>query len=293
MTDKNLLVTGASGQLGRRVVELLLSRGAKHIVAASRTPAKLADLKDKGVTTKSADFDNPSSLEQAFAGVERLLIVSTDDLAPGRRHEQQQRAIDAAKRAGVRHVVFTSLTSTGGPSPIQFAADHTKTEAALKDCGLSHTVLRNNLYTELLLGSLPRAIASGKLVAAAGDGGASYVTREDCARAAAGALLRDFNGSETLEVAGPDVVTHAQLAKLASEISGKPVEYVSVPVDALVQGMVQGGGLPEPIARLFASFDVAIAQGVMAVRSDAVRELWGEAPTTVASFLQANRAALG
>src|SRR4051794_23190970 len=163
--DKNrtLLVTGASGQLGRRVVELLLDAKAGTVIAATRDPAKVADLAARGAVVRKADFEDEASLAEAFAGVDRLLLVSTDAVdRPGRRIAQHEAAVRAAVRAGVKHIVYTSMPNPGVDSPVSIAVDHRKTEEAITATSLGFTILRNNLYTDLLLQSLPRAVATGQ-----------------------------------------------------------------------------------------------------------------------------------
>lgn len=291
--SKTLLVTGASGGLGRRVLELLLEAGEQHIIATTRTPEKLADFAARGVTVRAADFDQPESLAAAFAGADRLLLISTDALGyPGHRLSQHQNAVKAAEAAGVKHVVYTSVASASADSPLAVAPDHYGTEQALEASGLGYTALRNNLYMELLLRSLPRAIATGQLIAAAGDGKAAYVTREDCARAAAAALRADFEGRRALEISGPTSVSQAELAAIAQDLSGKPVQYVAIPLSALIDGMVQQGGLPRPIAEMIASFDAGIAAGVLDTAPGAFESLTGKPAQSVADFLTAHREAL-
>jgi len=291
-SSPTLLVTGAAGQLGRRVVELLLESHRGPLVVTTRHPEKLAALAARGVAVRQADFDAPATLDTAFAGADRLLLISTDSLdVPGRRVVQHRQAVEAAKRAGVRHVVYTSLTRPEPDSPITLAADHWATEQALQQSGLGYTVLRNNVYAEMLLHSLPQAVAAGQLVSATGTGTTAYVTREDCARTAAAALAAAFDGKRTLDVTGPAGVSHAELARLASEISGKPVQWTPVDAASLEQGMVSHG-VPAPLARALASFDVAVAQGRMGDVAATVTELSGRAPTSVATFLAAHRDAL-
>ncbi|AUX45236.1 NmrA family transcriptional regulator [Sorangium cellulosum] len=287
-----LLVTGAGGQLGRRVVDLLLAQGAGPLIVTTRHPEKLGELRDRGVEVRRVDFDAPAALAEAFAGAARLLLISTDALdRPGRRLAQHRSAIEAAVKAGVEHVVYTSLTNPGPGSPIAIASDHQGTEDALAESGLGATVLRNNLYTDLLLGSLQRALATGQLVAAAGDGKTGYVTREDCARAAAAALAADFNGKRVLDITGPATVSQGDIARIASELTGKPIVYVPIPREALEQGMRQAG-LPAAMATLFASFDEGIARGTLDVATSAVEELTGEPAEDVQRFLARHVAAL-
>jgi NAD(P)H dehydrogenase (quinone) len=287
-----LLVTGVSGHLGRRVVELLLEQGAGPLVVTTRSPDKVADLAARGVTVRRADFEDPASLTDAFRGVDRALLISTDALdRPGRRLAQHRNAVAAARQAGVSHLVYTSLPEPGPDSPIVVAADHRGTEEAIVASGLSHTILRNHFYADLLLFSLPRAVQTGELVAAAGDGASAYVTRDDCARAAAAALASTFAGTRVLDVSGPAAITHAELATITSNVTGRPVRYVPIPADALRAGMI-AAGLPEGVADLYVSFDVGTARGFLAGASTAVADLTGTPPTPLASFLAANRAAL-
>jgi NAD(P)H dehydrogenase (quinone) len=287
-TNRNaLLVTGASGNLGRRVLEHLLAGAAKGrpIIATTRTPAKLSELTARGVDVRAASFDEPASLTAAFDGAERLLLISTDALdRPGRRLEQHRVAILAAQQAGVRHVVYTSLTNPGPESLVTIAPDHFETENAIAGAGLDYTVLRNNLYADYLLHGLPYAVKTGRLSNAYGDGAVGYVTREDCARIAAAALASAFVGRATLDVTGPRAITQSELASLVSKVTGRAVEYVPVDGDTSKKGMI-AGGLPAPVAELLVSFELAGARGQLAVTSSAVRDLTGTEPTSVADFL--------
>lgn len=284
------IVTGASGQLGSQVIENLLAIGAEPLVAITRKPEKLAAFRARGVDVRAGDFNDPATLVAAFAGGGRLLIISTDDLEPGKRLAAHRTAIAAAKEAGVSHIVYTSLTNPGESSPISFAADHRETEALIKQTGIPHTILRNCLYADLLLMSGQQAIGAGALYAAAGDGKAGYVTRADCARAAAAALLTE-TGSTVRDLTGPEAVSHDDIAAILSEVSGKQTPYVPITRDALVEAMVKNG-LPEFMADVFSSFDVAIAKGNLDVASDDVEKLTGQKAQSVRDFLLANRPAL-
>ena len=284
------IVTGASGQLGSLVIENLLARGAAPIIAITRTPNKLAALRERGIDVRAGDFNDPAALGAAFEGGGRLLIISTDDLEPGKRLAAHSNAVSAAKTAGVSHIVYTSLTNPDENSPIGFAADHRETEALIKQTGIPHTILRNCLYADLLLMSGQQAVGAGALYAAAGDGKAGYVTRADCARAAAAALLYE-TGSTVRNVTGPETVGQSDIAAILSEIAGKEIPYVPITRDALVSAMV-GNGLPEFMADVFSSFDVAIAKGCLDVATSDVAELTGQQPQSVRDFLRANKAAV-
>ncbi|MBL9012819.1 MAG: NAD(P)H-binding protein [Myxococcales bacterium] len=173
MSDRTLgpyLVTGGSGQLGRLVLERLLERNIVPIVATTRTPNELAAYAARGIEVRQANFHEPDQLKSAFAGARRMLLISTSDLAPGERLKSNLAAIDAALAAGIEHIVYTSLTNPRPDSPIGFARDHRETEARLAQLPITHTVLRNNLYMDLLLMAGAQAVATGQLVAAAGNG---------------------------------------------------------------------------------------------------------------------------
>jgi NAD(P)H dehydrogenase (quinone) len=288
----SILVTGASGQLGKRVIELLLERGkAARIIAATRKPESLAALSARGVEVRRADFDDEASLASAFQGVERALLISTDALdEPGKRQRQHSAAVKAFKAASVQHVAYTSIVNPA-PSRILISADHAATEAELESSGLHYTVLRNNMYSDmLLLGTLQRAIAAGKLVNASGAGKVGYVTREDCARIAAAVVSEPPSGNQKLDVTGPDTLSGAQVAALVSELSGRKLEHLSIPLAALIDGMVEHG-LPRPLAEVYASFDAGTAAGELDVKSDNVERFTGAKPQALGEFLRANQAA--
>lgn len=292
MSSNALLVTGASGHIGRRVVELLLARGVGPIIATTRQPGTLKDFAAKDVDVRSADFEREADLVQAFRGVGRALLISTDALdRPGRRLAQHQTAVRALKAAGAQHIVYTSLPNPYVGSPVTIAGDHRETEAAIQASGLDFTVLRNNLYTDLMLYTLPTAIASGQLIDARGTGATAFVTREDCAQAAAAALVESAKGRHTVDVTGPAAVTSDEVAAIVSELVGRKIVHVSVPPDALIQGMVSHG-LPKPVAELYAGFDTAIQKGDLSTATDTVKRLTGRAPQSVRDFLTGHRAAL-
>ena len=212
MTSPTLFVSGASGHLGRLVIAALQSRGYDgKIIAGTRDPSKLADL--KGVEVRKADFTDKAGLVTALAGADKLLIISTDQI--GTRLAGHLVAIEAAKAAGIKEIAYTSMPNPEAPSPITFAPEHFGTEEAIKASGIPYTILRMNWYAHNLLGSLPNALASGQWYTSVGDGKVNYVTREDCARAAAGALLKTAS-NQTYTVTGPAALSAAEIAALVS-----------------------------------------------------------------------------
>lgn len=280
-----LLVTGASGQLGRQVVELLLQTHDGTIIAATRTPEKLADFSQRGVTVRRADFEDPASLVEAFQGADRLLLISTDAIdAAGRRLRQHRNALKAAEQVGVKHVVYTSLMNPGPDSPVFVAPDHRGTEEALAESKMGWTVLRENIYMDLLLMAIPQALQLGGLFKAIGEGTAAYITREDCARAAAAVLASSYEGRRVLDITGPQSVSQYDVAAIASQVIGQQVAYVPLELETLIQNMVSAG-LPRSLAEGYASFDAGISQG----KFSAVEELTGLKPTSVTDFLAAHR----
>ena len=284
-----LLVTGASGHLGRRVLELLLENYEGKIIAATRTPEKLGDFKHRGVILRHADFEDRDSLELAFEGVDRLLLISTDAVdVPGRRIKQHRNAVQAAEKAGVKHVVYTSLMNPGPDSPASVAPDHRATEEALATTGMGWTALRENIYTDVLLLSLTQAVQIGKLFNAIGEGKAAYITREDCARAAAAALTSSFDGRRVLDITGPQAVSQYEVAAILSQVTGQEIAYIPLELEAHIQNMLTAG-LPRPVAESLASFDEAITQAKFSAVSSAVEDLTGRKPISIAEFLAAHR----
>lgn len=290
-----LLVTGASGHLGQRVIHHLLETlnvAPQRIIATTRKPETFKDLAAKGITVRAADFDDAASLRSAFAGADRLLLISTDALdRPGRRLEQHQAAIAAAVQMGVAHVVYTSMPLPEN-SPLLIAPDHAGTERALANSALKGwTVLRNHWYFENLFMSLPQALASGQWYSAAEQGKVAYIARDDLARAAAVALASDAGGKTTYTLSGAEAFSAEQIAQQVSQALGKPLQVVHVPLAGLIQGMVSAG-FPEPLAAVFASFDTNTAAGRVAEVTGDFSKLTGVAAQPFADWLAANATAL-
>ncbi|HET6160045.1 MAG TPA: NAD(P)H-binding protein [Dongiaceae bacterium] len=288
---QTFLVTGAGGQLGRSVLELLLQQKPGKLVATTRNPDKLADFARRGVEVRKADFNDPASLADAFSGADRLLLVSTDELAvPGKRLIQHRAAVAAAEKAGIKHVVYTSAPATHPNAPGSLIDDHFWTEQALIAAKLDWTILRNHLYTDLLLMGLPHAVATGQLFTATGTRGRNYVTREDCARTAAAALT-SAAGKQILDVNGPAPVTQDEIAAIAGEVTGKTVTHIAVSPDDLRKGMA-GAGLPPFLIDVLVNFDIDASRGYHAINAPTVKTLTGRDPSNVRAFLTEHRAAL-
>jgi NAD(P)H dehydrogenase (quinone) len=287
-----LLVTGATGHLGRRVLDLLIASYTGPIIAATRNPENLAAFSQQGVTIRRADFDDPASLATAFEGADRLLLISTDALdKPGHRLAQHVAAVKAAAAAGVSHVVYTSLINPDPDSPVLLAPDHLGTEAALANTKMTWTILRNNIYADSQLQGLAQALQMGKLFSATGAGKAAYVTREDCAQAAAAALMSPFSGRRILDITGPEALSSADLAAMTAQITGQPLAYIPLSADVFTANLL-AAGLPHPIVDLIISFDVAIAQGQFSNVPNTVEELTGRKPIAFRDFLAANQVQL-
>ena len=292
--NENLLVTGAAGHLGQRVVHHLLHTlgvPPQRLIVTTRQPDKLANLAALGVEVRAADFDDADALVKAFQGADRLLLISTDALdVPGRRLVQHRNAIRAAEAAGVRHVTYTSMPLPHG-SPLLIAPDHAGTEDALAASALQGwTVLRNHWYFENLFMTLPNVLPSGTWYSAADDGRVGHIARDDLALAAATALAGG-EGKNTWTLSGAKAYSTADMAALIAKTVGRPIEVVPVPLEGLVQGMV-GAGLPEPLARVFASFDTNTAAGRVAEVTGDFERLTGQKPQAFEAWLEAAAPAL-
>ncbi|MEA2290610.1 MAG: hypothetical protein QOD55_2607 [Solirubrobacteraceae bacterium] len=282
----SVIVTGASGQLGRAVADRLLETlPAREVILVTRDPDSLTEYADRGADVRRGDFDEPGSLAEAFAGGERLLLISTD--AVGRRGAQHGAAIDAARAAGVRHVAYTSIVGAAPDNPLPIAQEHLATEQAIRDSGLAYTFLRNSVYAEMQVPAAAQAIASGQVVHNNGDAGIAYVAREDCAAAAAAVLSTGAHENRTYDITGPELVTGEAFAALLTELAGTPVQEVQVDDATTAQGLV-AAGLPEPVAQVFAAFGAAARDGYLASRTDGVRELTGSEPRSLRDVISAS-----
>ncbi|MDK4731295.1 SDR family oxidoreductase [Rhizobium sp. CNPSo 3490] len=292
--SETILVTGAAGQLGQRVIHHLIETyrvAPGNIVAATRSPEKLAELANKGVVTRKADFDDAAGLEKAFAGVDRLLIISTDALdTPGKRLAQHKAAVAAAAKAGVKHIAYTSMPAPDD-SLVTFAPDHLGTENAIKASGLAYTIIRDAWYHDNYLHGMPHNLQGGKWFSATGDGKISTISRDDCALAIAAALASGTAESATYTLTGTELLTNRQVAATVSEAAGKPLDVVDVTDEQLGQG-IRGAGLPGFIADMLVSADANIRAGKFEIVTGDFTKLTGRQPLPLKDFFVAHKAAL-
>lgn len=289
-----ILVTGASGQLGQSALRHLLDTykvPAGNIVAASRDTGKLAALAALGVELRKVDFDDASSLDTAFAGVDTALIISTDALAvPGQRLKQHQAAVAAAVKAGVKHIAYTSMQNPD-KSLVTFAPDHLGTEEAIKTSGIPYTILRNAWYNDNYLHSMPGNLEHGQWYTAMADGRVPNVSRDDCGRAVAAALVKGKGENRIYSITGTESLNADELAAIIFDITGKPLSVIKVSPTDLQEG-IESAGLPGFVAEMLASADANIAAGNFDEVTADYETLTGEKPETTAAFVKAHKAEL-
>ena len=285
----SVVVTGATGQLGRLIVESLLERGvpAAEITATGRSVDRIADLAAAGVVVTASDYDDPASLDAVLGAGDTLVLVSASEI--GRRLPQHQNVIDAAGRAGVDRIVYTSIPKAD-TTPMILAQEHQATEAAIIASGLPYTFVRNAWYIENYLPQIPTYLEHG-VVGAAGDGRASVATRRDYAEAAAVVASTDGHAGAVYELGG-DSITLTELAALVSDASGTTVSYTDVDEDTLRGILVSAAGFPEPVAAVFADVDTRIKAGDLHVTSGDLERLIGHAPEPAAQSVKAAVAGL-
>jgi NAD(P)H dehydrogenase (quinone) len=280
-----LLVTGAGGHLGHLVVEALLGRGvpASDLVAMARTPESVADLAERGVEVRRADYDDRASLDAAFAGVDRLLLVSGS--AVGQRITQHANVIDAAKAAGVGFVAYTSITRAD-TSDLALAAEHRATEELLAASGVPHALLRNSWYLENYTGQVGTALEHGVVLGAAGEGRVSAATRADYADAAAVVLAGEGHEGAVYELGADRAFTLGEFAATLSRAAAREITYRDLSAEDYTAALV-AAGLPEGYAAVLADSDRGLSQGALFTDSGDLSRLIGRPTTDVESALRA------
>ena len=281
----SIAVTGATGHLGRLVIEELLGRGvaSSEIVAVARTPDKAADLSARGVEVRRGDYTQPDTLRAAFAGVDRLLFISNADV--GRREEEHRNVVEAAKAAGVGFIAYTSI-ARAGTSPLALAAGHRATEEMIRESGIPFAFLRNGWYTENYTGQLGSILQNGAVLGSAGEGRISAAPRADYAAAAAAVVAGEGHEGAVYELGGDEVFTLAELAEEISRQSGREVVYRDLPEEEYARMLVTFG-VPGPYAAVLADSDRGVAEGYLYVDSGDLHRLIGR-PTTSLSDVVAD-----
>ncbi|WP_024559745.1 SDR family oxidoreductase [Franconibacter pulveris 601] len=279
-----IAITGASGHLGRLVIaDLLKTVAAEQLVAIVRDPTKVADLAQKGVQVRRAEYGDAAALQAALTGVEKLLLISSSEV--GQRAPQHHNVIEAAKAAGVTFIAYTSLLHADR-SPLGLAEEHVATEKMLAESGIPFALLRNGWYTENYLASVPPALEHGAFIGSAGEGKIASATRADYAEAAARVMTLDNQAGNVYELAGDEAWTLSDLTAQLSELSGKPVVYQNLS-EADFKAALQSAGLPEPFAALLANSDVGASKGGLFDDSRQLSTLIGHPTTPLAESLRA------
>ena len=299
-----LIITGASGPFGRGVTQQLLDRGiaAEDLILVTRKPSLLAQSAERGAAVRYGDFDDYDAMVEAFAGGEKMLMISA--LKVGFRIPQHTRAIQAARQAGVKHVLYTSFIGKEPNNPSLAVVDHRGTEQALRESGLTWTALRNSQYADAMIeAAAPVALSLGRWQAATGSGRIPLVTRADCIAAAAAALLAPGTENRIFNITGPDGLTYREVAAILADNAGKPIRWVDctadeayaefdamgVPRSAIPDQSVEG--IPWSSDDMV-SMQVGIADGWFDVESNDVELLTGRRPQSFRDYARQRSAEL-
>lgn len=279
------VITGATGSLGRLVVEALLDQKlpAGRIVATGRDVAKISDLAARGVQVRPIDYNNPTSLREAFEGAEKLLLISGSEV--GQRIEQHRNAINVAKEAGVAFIAYTSVANADSTG-MQLAAEHQATEDLLRASGVPFALLRNSWYLENYTEQLAVHLQHGAVLGSAGEGQVSAATRADYAQGAAAVLLKDGQAGKVYELGGDEAFTLNDLAEAITAVTGQPVKYQDLPAEQYAK-VLQDAGLPEAYAAILADSDLGIARGDLLVTGRDLSSLIGRPTTPLQEAVQA------
>lgn len=295
-----IAITGASGQYGRIVAQALIDQGrARDLILMSRTPDKLADMAAQGCEARYGDYDHPASMVAALAGAERLLLISGTRV--GARVAQHEAAVDAARAAGVGHVVYTSFIGIDDPAnPAEVRHDHIETERLIRASGLNFTFLRDAHYADaMIVMAGPGVMASRQWISNAGEGREAMVWREDCALCAVAVLAGEGHAGQTYDITGPELQTFAEVTALMAEVTGVPLEYVPVS-DEQQYAMFDAMGIPRrPVDDQYVSgipwnsddmvsFGRAIREGFLEICSGDAARLLGRPPRSVRQMIAEN-----
>lgn len=282
-----IVITGAAGNFGKATIENLLNKGANpsSIVALVRDESKASNLKDKGVVVKIGDYDQYGSLVDAFQGAEKVFLISGTDLA--NRSKQHQNVVSAAKEAGAKHILYTSIERKFDDpnSPLgDLASSHFETEKAIKDSGLDYTIFRNNLYLEVIPMFVGEKVFETGIFLPAGEGKSAFASREDLAEAVANVLLSEGHENKEYAMNNTKNYSFGDVAETLSSISGKEVNYVSPSVE-VYSDVLSKAGVPAVYIGMFVGFAEAIKQGQQEAPKTDLEELLGRKPTSLKDYL--------
>jgi NAD(P)H dehydrogenase (quinone) len=291
LAQDKIIVSGASGQLGSLVIDELLARkvAPENLILVSRTPhtEHLNAYAARGASVRFGDFNEPESLDAAYRGGTRMLLISING-GGGSRPELHKVAIDAAARAGVKQIAYTSYVNADQYTDSTIAVDHVRTERILQDSGVAWTLLRNQIYANGLVDQAVQIVREGRYVTHTPDARVAYVTREDCAAAAAAVLATPGHDNRAYNITGPDAVGPRELVALAREISGKPIELV-VRSEAEYRRDLADSGVPEAAINGTISFAEELDSPYLREPSTAVADLTGRPAKSVRALLTENR----
>ena len=291
LAQDKIIVSGASGQLGSLVIDELLARkvAPEDLILVSRTPNTdhLNAYAARGASVRFGDFNQPESLDAAYRGGTRMLLISING-GGGDRPELHRVAIDAAVRAGVKQIAYTSYVNADRYEDSTIAVDHLRTERILQESGVAWTMLRNQIYANGLVDQAVQIVSDGRYVTHTPDARVAYVTREDCAAAAAAVLTTPGHDNKAYNITGPDAIGPRELVALASEISGKPVELV-VLSEADYRRRLAESGMPDAAINGTISFAAELDSPYLREPSTAVAELTGRPATSVRTLLTNDR----
>ncbi|BDW89569.1 SDR family oxidoreductase [Thalassospira tepidiphila] len=280
-----ILITGATGQLGSLVVKHLQDRiPASDIAVSVRKPEKAADQSAKGIDVRKGDFNDLALMTTAFKGIDTALIISAED-DNATRTKQHRTAVDAAKAAGVKHIVYTGIVDPKADADFTYSAIHLDTENYIRQSGLAFTILRNSFYADLLLAGVPHALETGDLGAPAGDAKITYIPRNDLAEAAAVVLAKPSDHvNKIYDLTGTKGVTHAEIAGYIADATGKPVKFVDLPAEVHT-GILKSLGLPDHLIEALAGLYVGAKKGDYETVSNDFEKVVGRKPQSVEDFI--------
>jgi NAD(P)H dehydrogenase (quinone) len=301
----SIVISGASGAFGRMAAERLLAKiEPAQLVLVTRNPAALADFAARGAQVRFGDFDRPESLREAFKGADKLLLISTLDVGE-RRRRQHQVAIEGAMAAKVRHVIYTSSVGIHPRSPAFVIEDHLFTEEALRHSGLPFTFMRDAQYAEVITTMIaPPAVASGEWFSSAADGCMAFISKQDCVASAVAVLTSPGHEGAVYEITGPELLSFGDCARIAAQVTGKPIKFVNVSHEAM-QARFDAAGVPRRHiegtlhkaagawgSEEMMSYERGIREGYFAVASHHVKLLTGRPARSLREVYEATRSAL-